>query len=111
MAPDLSGAGACIKPEEVVESILWPAFKIKEGYVAINVANSLDGKARRAYKESETPPGATRRILRDPASASEVVRLPKAEVEAIQHVGTLMPEGLAPRPMTPVDAAATSSGS
>ena len=90
VGPDLSGAGACIKPEEVVEAILWPALKVKEGYDTVAVA-TLDGKVRRAYKDSETP---EQLILRDPASR-EVVRLPKAQVEAIQHVGTLMPEGLA----------------
>ena len=95
VGPDLSGAGACIKPEEVVEAILWPSLKVKEGYDAVAVA-TVDGKVRRAYKDSET---AEAIVLRDPASR-EVVRLPRAQVEAIQHLGTLMPEGLAPS-MTP----------
>ena len=68
VGPDLSGAGACIKPEEVVESILWPALKVKEGYDAVTVA-TLDGKVRQAYKDSETP---EQIILRDPASREVV---------------------------------------
>ena len=70
---------------------------MKEGYDAVTVA-TLDGKVRQAYKQSETE---QELVLRDPASR-EVVRLPKAEVEAIQAVGTLMPEGLAAS-MTPVE--------
>jgi putative heme-binding domain-containing protein len=90
IGPDLSGSGACIKPEELVEAVLWPKFKVKEGYDAVAVA-TLDGKVRQAYRVSETD---AEIVLKDPASG-EVVRLPKAQVEAVQAVGTLMPEGLA----------------
>jgi sugar phosphate isomerase/epimerase len=31
VGPDLSTAGACIKPEEIVESLLWPGRRVKEG--------------------------------------------------------------------------------
>ena len=34
IGPDLSTAGACIKPEEIVESVLWPARQVKDGYAA-----------------------------------------------------------------------------
>ncbi len=95
VGPDLSGAGACIKPEEVVESILWPRLKVREGYDAVTVA-TVDGRTRQAYRDSET---AEELVLRDPASR-EVVRLRKAEIEATRPVGTLMPEGLA-ESMTP----------
>ena len=97
VGPDLSGAGACIKPEEVVEAILWPAFKVREGYETVAVA-TVDGKVRRAYRESET---ADLIVLRDPASR-EVVRIPRKEVEAVERVGTLMPVGLA-EAMTPIE--------
>ena len=95
VGPDLSGSGACIKPEEVVESILWPRLKVREGYDAVTVATG-DGRTRQAYRDSET---ADELVLRDPASR-EVIRLRKAEVEATRPVGTLMPEGLA-ESMTP----------
>ena len=98
VGPALStGEGDCLKPEEVVEAILWPALKVKEGYEAVDVS-TVDGKVRRAFKNSET---AGEIVLRDPATR-EVVRLPKAQVESIQHVGTLMPEGLAAS-MTPAE--------
>ncbi len=34
VGPDLTTAGFCIKPEELVESVLWPRRKVKEGYAA-----------------------------------------------------------------------------
>ena len=90
IGPELSGAGACIKPEEVVEAILWPALKVKDGYHAVTVA-TVDGQVRQAYKDSET---ADHFVFRNPATR-EVVRLPRSQVESIHAVGTLMPEGLA----------------
>jgi putative heme-binding domain-containing protein len=97
VGPDLSGAGACIKPEEVVESVLWPRLKVKEGYEAVSVA-TVDGRVRQGYRQSETD---RELVLRDPAS-NEVTRLPRDQVEAVQAVGTLMPEGLAGA-MSPVE--------
>jgi putative heme-binding domain-containing protein len=97
VGPDLSIAGFCVKPEELVESVLWPKLKVKEGYEAVTVA-TVDGKVRQAYKLTETD---KELVLRDPVS-NEVTHLPKAQVEAIQVVGTLMPEGLAAA-MTPVE--------
>ena len=90
IGPDLSGSGACLKPEDVVESILWPRLKVKEGYEAVVVA-TVDGRSRQAYKVSESPEEV---VLRDPASR-EVVRIPRAQVESTRPVGTLMPDGLA----------------
>ena len=95
VGPDLSGSGTCLKPEEIVEAILWPRLKVKEGYDAVAVA-TVDGKVRQAYKASETD---REIVLRDPATR-EVITLSKAQVEAIQAVGTLMPDGLAAS-MTP----------
>ena len=95
IGPDLAGAGTCIKPEEIVEAILWPTLKVKEGYDAVAVA-TVDGKVLQAYRQSEDD---REIVLRDPASR-EVTRLPKAQVEAVKAVGTLMPEGLAAS-MTP----------
>jgi putative heme-binding domain-containing protein len=89
VGPELSVIGACIKPEEVVESILWPRFKVREGYEAVTVA-TVDGKVRQAYRQRETD---KELVLRDPAS-NEIIHLPKSQVEAIQTAGSLMPEGL-----------------
>ncbi|WP_435011165.1 DUF6797 domain-containing protein [Tundrisphaera lichenicola] len=97
VGPDLSGAGACIKPEEVVESVLWPRLKIKEGYESVSVATH-DGRVLQGYRQMESD---RELVLRDPTT-NEVSRLPKDQVEAVQVVGTLMPEGLAGA-MTPIE--------
>ncbi len=97
VGPELSAAGACIKPEEVVESILWPRLKVKEGYDAVAVA-TRDGRVVQGYKLRET---ADEIVLRDPASG-EPARVARGEVEAVRAVGTLMPEGLLAA-MTPAE--------
>ncbi len=90
VGPDLSTAGLCVKPEEVVESLLWPGRKVKEGYEAVSVATA-DGRVVQGYKQSESPDAMT---LRDPATG-DPVRIAKADIEAVRAGGTLMPEGLA----------------
>ena len=97
IGPDLSAAGACLKPEEVVESILWPRLKVKDGYDAVAVATT-DGTVRQGYKQRES---ADEVILRDPATG-DLSRIPKAQVEAVREVGSLMPEGLLAA-MTPAE--------
>ncbi len=52
---------------------------------------TTDGKVRQGYRQSETP---AELVLRETAT-NEVARLPKAEIEAVREVGTLMPDGLA----------------
>ena len=88
--PDLSTVGSCLKPEEIVESILWPRRTVKEGFACVSVATS-DGKVRQGYKLSETPAELT---FRDPTSAAQF-KVRKADVEAIRQDGSLMPDGLA----------------
>ncbi len=90
VGPDLSTAGACIKPEEVVESLLWPARKVKEGYEAVSVA-TVDGRVVQGFKQAETRDELT---LRDPATAA-AVRIKRADIDSMREGGTLMPEGLA----------------
>jgi putative heme-binding domain-containing protein len=97
VGPDLSVIGVCLKPEEMVEAIIWPRFKVKEGYEAVTLA-TLDGKTRQAYRLSESDKEV---VLRDPAS-NEITHLPKDQVEAIRVVGSLMPDGLMAS-MTPVE--------
>ena len=74
IGPDLSTAGTCLKPEEFVESLLWPRRQVKEAYAAYTIATS-DGKTRQAYKVAETPKEI---VFRDPASDRENSRSPRA---------------------------------
>ncbi len=90
VGPDLTQAGACLKPGELVESILWPKKQIKQGYEAIAVATT-DGKIRQGYKQAEIDTSLT---FRDPTSG-ELFQVSKADIEETRALGTLMPDGLA----------------
>ncbi len=89
IGPALTTLGCCRTPEEVVESVLRPKQHVEDGYHALTVATA-DGKVRQGYKHGES---AAELVLRDPGSGN-LLRLAKAEVEAIREDGTLMPEGL-----------------
>ena len=89
IGPDLSTTGTCLKPEEVVESLLWPRRQVKEAYAAYTVATS-DGKIRQGYKVAETP---TEMVFRDPGSADRF-QVARSDIEEIRQDGTLMPDGL-----------------
>ena len=49
IGPDLSTVGACLKPEEVVESILWPRRQVKDELRGVH-RRHRDGKMRQGYK-------------------------------------------------------------
>ena len=55
VGPTCRPSGVCLKPEEIVESILWPRRQVKEGYAAVTVATG-DGKIRQGYKQSRDRP-------------------------------------------------------
>ena len=90
IGPDLSTVGICVKPEELVESVLWPRRQVKEPYVAYTVATN-DGKMRQGYKVTETQ---HELVIRDPASGDRF-NIKKSDVDEIHDDGTLMPDGLA----------------
>jgi putative heme-binding domain-containing protein len=89
IGPDLSNTATCLKPEEVVESVLWPRRQVKDAYAAYTIATS-DGKIRQGYKVSETP---AELVFRDPGSAAQF-HVAKSAIDEIRQDGTLMPEGL-----------------
>jgi putative heme-binding domain-containing protein len=89
IGPDLSNVATCLKPEEIVESILWPRLKVKDGFAAVSVATA-DGKIRLGYEQARTTADL---VLRDPATA-ETIRIAQGDIEAIRPEGSLMPEGL-----------------
>ncbi len=64
VGPDLTTVGICVKPEEVVESMLWPRRQVKEGYSAITVATA-DGKLRQGYGQGDA---GKELVLRDPST-------------------------------------------
>ncbi len=90
VGPDLSNAGLCLKPEEIVESLLRPRRQVKEGFTAFTIATA-DGKVRQGYKLGEI---ASRLQFRDPTSG-EHFEIPSAEIDELRDDGSLMPDGLA----------------
>jgi putative heme-binding domain-containing protein len=89
VGPDLTLLGRCLPPEEIVESVLWPRRKVKEGYVAWMV-QTADGRSYTGYKEREDK---KELVLRDPTKGTSL-RLAKANIEEQREIGTLMPDGL-----------------
>jgi len=90
IGPELTNVGGTLATEDIAASILWPKLRIKEGYEAFAVSLD-DGRVIQGYKVEETP---TTLTLRDAASG-DTISTPKDEIDEIQSVGTLMPDGLA----------------
>lgn len=90
VGPDLTTVGLCVKPEEIVESLLFPSRQVKSGYNAVTVATT-DGAVRQGYEQSETKDAI---VLRDPAKG-DLITIAKADVAEVRKGITLMPEGLA----------------
>lgn len=95
VGPDLTTAGKCNPPEKLVESILWPAREVKEGFAA-TVVGTIEGKLIQGYKVAES---ATDLTLREAATGA-TIKLAKTDIDERREAGTLMPEGLASA-MTP----------
>ena len=87
-----------MKPEEVVESLLWPRRQVKEGYRGLH---------RRDRRRQDSP---GLQAAAKPAIASSFAipprgsdsRSPRSEIEELRADGTLMPDGLASR-MSPTE--------
>jgi putative heme-binding domain-containing protein len=90
VGPVLTASGLCLKPEEIVESFLWPRRRVKEGYEALLVATD-DGKLHRGFLLEENP---RELVLRDIASGERRPIL-KEEIADRLEEGSVMPEGLA----------------
>jgi putative heme-binding domain-containing protein len=90
VGPDLSAAGLCVKPDELVESVLWPKRRVKEGFEAITIA-MRDGAVRQGYRLEETE---TRLALKDPTTG-ERFEVAKPDIDELRNDGSLMPDGLA----------------
>jgi putative heme-binding domain-containing protein len=89
VGPDLSSVGTGLTTELIVESVLWPNRQVKEGYQATRVLTA-DGRILTGYKVKETSHDVH---LRDPAT-HRVVRIGRKDIEEMDAIGSLMPEGL-----------------
>ncbi|MFP6765009.1 MAG: DUF6797 domain-containing protein, partial [Planctomycetaceae bacterium] len=90
--PDLTRIGKERKPEEIVESILWPKRTVKPEYKAHQIVTD-DGRSQRGYILQESR---TSLVLRDPTlGPRHSVTIPTKNIELRSEVGTLMPDNLA----------------
>ncbi|MCI0640758.1 MAG: TIM barrel protein [Gemmataceae bacterium] len=90
VGPDLTVAGRCYTPEQIVEGVLWPKRQVKDEFKSHMIVTS-DGKVHQGYLQREDGKEC---VLRDPATG-KLTNLPKAEIDERREVGTLMPDGLA----------------
>ena len=78
VGPDLTAAGACFPPEEIVEAVPLAQADGQGRFEAIAVATA-DGKVRQGYKPMRTR---TELVLRDPATG-ERSKLARADIEEV----------------------------
>lgn len=90
IGPDLSNIGKTAKPQEIVESLLWPKRQVKPDYFAVQVVTH-DGRSIQGYRRGETDKELT---LVEPGTEKQQ-RIDKSTIEERHDVGTLMPENVA----------------
>ena len=88
IGPDLTSIGASAPPDYLVESLLYPSAKIKEGYHSVLIATK-DGQELSGMITKETD---TEILLRN--AANQEVSIPTQAVLRRTSVGSLMPAGL-----------------
>ncbi|MBP8256972.1 MAG: HEAT repeat domain-containing protein, partial [Opitutaceae bacterium] len=88
LGPDLTSIGASAPPDYLVESLLAPTAKVKEGYHAISIATK-DGQEQMGMVVRET---GTEVLLRNAANVD--VSIPVSQIVRRTNIGSLMPSGL-----------------
>ncbi|WP_414662227.1 PVC-type heme-binding CxxCH protein [Horticoccus sp. 23ND18S-11] len=88
IGPDLTSIGASAPPDYLVESLLYPSAKIKEGYHSVLISTK-DGRELSGMIARES---ATEVLLRD--AANQEVSIPVQSIAKRTSVGSLMPAGL-----------------
>ncbi len=89
VGPDLLSLGASAPPDYILESILRPDAKTKEGYVSFQVLT----KAGDVLSGIRVRENSEELVLRD--ALRDEITLPKSSVEAQKQIGSVMPSGLA----------------
>lgn len=88
LGPDLTSIGASAPGDYLVEALLAPAAKVKEGYHSMSIA-TRDGQEHTGMISRET---ATEVVLRN--AANQDVSIPVAQIVRRTSIGSLMPAGL-----------------
>jgi putative heme-binding domain-containing protein len=87
--PDLLSLGSSAPPDYIVESILRPEAKSKEGFVSLQVLTK-SGDVLSGIRVRES---ADELILRD--AIRDEISIPKKSIQAQKTIGSIMPAGLA----------------
>jgi|GEM_PF-1498278 len=85
VGPELSTIAKCLSPEEIVESVYWPARAVKPEYRAY-AFTLADGRVLQGIVKEETPQAV---VVVDATGKSHSV--PPGEIEERTEVGSLMP--------------------
>ena len=88
VGPDMTSLGASAPLDYIIESVLQPAVKVKEGYNAVNVTLK-DGTQALGTQVRET---AQEIFLRDATGQEKAVA--KAQIASTTNIGSIMPPGL-----------------
>jgi putative heme-binding domain-containing protein len=88
VGPDMTSLGASAPLDYIIESVLTPAAKVKEGYNAVTLTLK-DGTQAAGVQARETPEEV---FLRDATGKEQ--RVPKAQIASSANLGSLMPAGL-----------------
>ncbi|MDB6173388.1 MAG: rane-bound dehydrogenase domain protein [Chthoniobacteraceae bacterium] len=88
VGPELTSLGASAPIDYIIESVINPNAKVKEGFNGITVTLK-DGSMLSGIKARETP---QELFLRDVSGAEQAVV--KTNITATQNVGSIMPPGL-----------------
>jgi len=89
LGPDLSTVGAGLPTDIVIDSILWPARQLKEGYISISITTK-DNQVFSGY-EDRVEGGVL--YLRD-AATLKTIPIKEANIAKKDEIGTIMPPGL-----------------
>lgn len=90
IGPVLSDVGKRLKVDQIAEAVLWPKRLVAPEFSTWQVVLA-DGRTVQGYKRAETSESLQ---LFDPAQAN-LLTIPKVDIDAIQEMGTVMPEGMA----------------
>ncbi len=89
LGPDLTTVGAGLPTDIIIDSVIWPARQLKEGYTSISVTTK-DNRIFSGYQD-RTENGVL--YLRDTATQL-TIPIKLSEIAKKDEIGTIMPPGL-----------------
>jgi len=89
IGPDLTALGNTLRPERIIEEVLWPGRAVKEGYSLLRVTTQ-DGTVHQGYEERSR----SEDVFLRPLDRADTIRIPKNQIRAKTEAGSAMPTGL-----------------